>query len=120
MILIDTNFIVYAVKYKIAHLLEANKSELAVPAQVVKELEMLSKTAKDRNDRASAGLAIELIRKWKVPEVEEDGNADEAVLKIAVKNKAKAATMDKALSKKLKERGITVLKIRQKKYITED
>jgi len=117
MIILDTNFLIYIMKYKIAHNLEEYKSELAVPEQVVFELETLSRKTKKIKDREYAKLALVLLEKWNVKVLNENGNADEAIEKLAIKNKAKVGTMDKILINKLEKSGISVLKIRQKKLI---
>jgi rRNA-processing protein FCF1 len=114
MIILDTNFIIYAIKYKLAHNLEEYKNELAVPEQVVFELEMLSSKSEKIKDREDAKLGLLLIEKWNVKVLNETGNADDAIEKLAQKTRAKVATMDKILVNRLKKTGIKILKIRQK------
>jgi rRNA-processing protein FCF1 len=119
MIILDTNFLIYALKYKIAQQLEEFKRELAVPSQVIEELEKLSMTGKIA-DREAAKIALVFLEKWNVNVLEAEGNADEAIESLALKNKAKVATMDKLLAKKLEKSKIQILKIRQKKRIIRD
>ena len=118
MIILDTNFLIYMIKYKLAHQLEEHKQEFAVPEQVVYEIEMLSRDAEKIKDREYAKLALVLLERWKPQVLNESGNADEAILSLAVKNKAKVATMDKILSKKLEKAGVRIMQIRQKKKIS--
>ena len=120
MIILDTNFLIYAIKYKLAHGLEEYRQELAVPEQVVFELEMLSSKAKKIKDREDAKLGLLLVEKWNIKVLNETGNADEAIEKLALKNRAKVATMDKILVNKLKKAGIKILKIRQKNRLIFD
>ena len=119
MIILDTNFLIYALKYRIAQQLEEFKGELAVPAQVIEELEKLSMIGKVA-DREAAKIALVFLEKWNVKVLDAGGNADEAIESLAVENKAKVATMDKLLAKRLKKSKIQILKIRQKKRIIKD
>ena len=120
MIILDTNFIIYAVKYKLAHDLEEYKNELAVPEQVIFELEMLSSKSEKVKDREDAKLGLLLVEKWNIKVLNETGNADDAIEKLALKNQAKVATMDKILVNKLKKGGVKILKIRQKNRLIFD
>ncbi len=117
MIILDTNFLVYVMKYRIAYELE-NK-DLAVLLQTVRELEILSGDARKGSDKDAAKLALKLIKEWKIKIIEADGNADDAILKTASEKGAKVATLDKELTGRLIASGIKVLKIRQKKKIIE-
>ena len=120
MIILDTNFLIYLAKYKLAHQLEECINELTVPGQVIFELETLSRKAEKVSDRENAKLALLILEKWKVKVLEAEGNADDAIVSLAEKYKAKAATMDKILVNRLKKVGVHILKIRQKKHIIRD
>jgi len=120
MIILDTNFLIYIIEYKLAHILEDKKKELAVPIPVILELERLSEKARKPKERAAAKLSIVLLEKWNVNVLKAEGNADDAIKALAVKNKAKVATMDKLLGRRLKEEGIRVLKIRQRNHLIEE
>jgi len=118
MIILDTNFLVYIMRYKIAHILEEHKTYLAVPKPVMIELEELSSGAKKIKDRDAAKLALLILDSWGIRVLDAEGNADKALLDLAVKNKAKVATMDKMLTRKLEEAGIEVIKLMQKKKLS--
>lgn len=118
MIILDTNFLVYVMKYKIAHILEGHKSALAVPKPVMIELEELSNSAEKPKDREAAKLALLILDSWSVGVLEAEGNADNTILDLAVKHKAKVATMDKILTRRLEEAGIIVVKLMQKKKLS--
>lgn len=120
MIILDTNFLMYIIEYRIAHILEDKKKDLAVPIPVILELEQLSERARKSKERAAAKLAIVLLEKWNVNVLRADGYADDAIKELALKNRAKVATMDKLLGRRLKEAGVRVLKIRQKKHLVEE
>jgi len=117
MIILDTNFLIYLAKYRLIHLLDDVRSQLAVPDAVIEELEMLSIKAGKIKDREAAKLALSIIEKWNIKLLECGGNADSAILLLAEKNRAKVATMDKILSESLRKRGIFVIKLRQKKRL---
>ena len=119
MIILDTNFLVYILKYKITHQIEEYKKEMAIPDRVIEELEKLSEKGKVK-DREAAKLALLLAKEWKIKIIKAKGKADEAIEKLAIENKAKVATLDKALAQRLKEHKIKLLQIRQKKYVIED
>ena len=129
-ILLDTNFLIYAVKYKIIDdIFEMHPKKLIMPSQVLDELKKISHIGKGK-DKESAKIAIVMAEKWK-----NDGKmallehtskyTDEAILdfsrEISVKNKAfYVATQDNVLIKKLKKAKIGIIKIRQKKYLMLD
>jgi rRNA-processing protein FCF1 len=124
-VLLDTNFLIYASKYKIAHGLE---QPLFVPQEVMEELENIAKgkIKKSVADKAAAELALALIKKWQEEKKLEilkktaEKNTDEAIITIVKKQKFIVGTLDRELEKKLKKEGIKVLKIRQKKYFILD
>ena len=119
MIILDTNFLMYLMKYRLAHELEEFKNELAVPEQVIQELERLSVNA-NLKDREAAKLSLILIKEWGIKTEKAEGKADKAIQYLAFKNKAAVGTMDKLLTKELKKGGIRILKIRQKTHIIRD
>jgi len=120
MIILDTNFLIYMMKYKLAHQLDDRKKELAIPEQVITELETISTGREKMPDREAAKLALVLIEKWNIKLLKKDGSADDAILNLAVENGAKVGTLDRLLIKKLRAKKIKVMIIRQKKIIVED
>jgi len=117
MIIVDTNFLIYLVKYRVVSVLEEHIKEIAVPSAVKKELKALSEKAEKARDREAAKLALLILDKWKIKEIHSEGNADDAIIELAVKNRAKVATMDKMLGKRLENKGIKVIRLRQKKKL---
>jgi len=118
MIILDTNFLVYVMKYKIAHILEGHKSAIVTIKPVMIELEELANDAEKPKDREAAKLALLILDSWNVKVLEASGNTDNAILDLALKNKAEVATMDKILTKRLEEAGIKVVKLMQKKKLS--
>lgn len=119
MLIADTNFLIYLAKYRLFYSFEEYKKELAVPKQVIRELENLSKNAEKGSDKDAAKTALLILREWKSRILESEGKADNAIISLAKKNSAKVATMDRLLIKELKKAGITILKLRQKKHFTD-
>ena len=116
-IIIDTNFFIYSVEYRIFQQLEKPGIEIIIPSQVAWELEKLSNRGKIK-DREAAKLALQLIKKLNIKIARTSArNADEAVLKTALHENASIATLDKILSRKAQNKGIKVIEIRQKKYM---
>ena len=70
MIILDTNFMIYLMKYKLSYDLEEHKKELVIPIQAVKELKTLSKQAEKIKDRENAKLALILLEKWNVKTID--------------------------------------------------
>ena len=123
-VVLDTNFLIYAAKYKIDLIAELNRifpsNRLLVPTAVIHELEKLKKKSASLALTASLALMIlsRLIKEKKIKLVRSGKAADEAIIDI-VKNKNvdAVATMDKLLAGKIKRLGKAIIKIRQKKYL---
>jgi rRNA-processing protein FCF1 len=112
-ILIDTNFILSALRFKI----KMPYDNLIIPTSVINELEKIAKGKS--KDAALARMALQLIEK-KTTVVRTSGSTDKAILNYAVANNCAVATNDRNLIKELKANGIKVIRIRQKKYIVEE
>ncbi len=112
-IILDTNALVYAVKYKmdIASLLFGY--ELLVPKQVISELEHLSGKGADK---MAAKLAIQLASKLKKVDIGL-GKVDSQIVKFAKKEGAGVLTNDLELRKRCEAEKIRVFFVRQNKLI---
>jgi hypothetical protein len=118
-IVMDTNFLVYTVSYGILNQIEKPDITLIVPSKVVDELERLSEREKKARDRDAAKFALFIIYKTGIKIVKsESRNADEAVMETAKKEDAYLATLDDELARNARARGIKIVGIRQKKYIS--
>lgn len=112
----DTNFLIYLVKYRLLNELEHYKIVL-VP-QIIEELKKLERDKKTKiEDRTAAVVAGMFLRNFNMIVHEVKGKADDAIIAVAKKFGAKIGTMDKELSKKAMKEGLEIIKIRQKKYL---
>ena len=119
LIALDTNFLLYAAKYKIDIVSELDRIcdfsyNMVLPEQVLKELMEISTSGKGK-DREAALLALQLANNFEIRKIDEK-SADDALLKLASRNVL--ATMDKELRKRFKKgKSARVIAIRQKKYL---
>ena len=81
----------------------------------------LEKIAEGRGkDSGSAKLALRLLRENQVQVLAAEGkNTDLEILKVARRGNFAVLTQDRALIRKLKEKGVPVLTLRQKKYLVK-
>ncbi|MBS3149956.1 hypothetical protein J4455_04685 [Candidatus Woesearchaeota archaeon] len=111
-VLIDTNFIVTCLKFKIDLFSEINRI-----CDFNYELYTIDKTL-DELKKLKSKLSLQLIEKFniKIIKTNENLDVDSLILKIADENTI-VATQDKELKKKLRIKGIKVLVIRKKQYL---
>ncbi len=111
-IILDTNFIVDCAKYRIDLFSEIDRICL-FPYKIIileKSIEELKKIS-NRDSK----LALQLIKKISL--LKHDGkDVDSIILEIADKDTI-VATHDQVLKRRLKERNIPLIIIRQKKYL---
>lgn len=87
-----------------------------VPASVLGELRSLARTAHKGADKVAARVALGLAEQCDV--VGEDArDADLAIEELALSSGAAVFTNDKALKKRLFSKGITVIYLRQGRYL---
>lgn len=119
-IVLDTNFLIYSVKYRLMDDLEKEGFELVLLESVENELKKLSKSGKEREN---AKIALELLKRMRISkEKTEISNVDRSIADFARRELEKGreiavGTMDKGLEKRLKSHGIKTLKIRRKKTL---
>ena len=117
-IVLDTNFVIYAVHYNIFHQLEKPGVTVIVPSVVVDELEKLSEKEKKAKDREAAKLALHIIYQTNIKIVKTLKKGDDAVLEAAEKENASIATLDEGLVRRAGARRIKTVGIRQKRYVS--
>ena len=124
-VILDTNILIYSsrksidIKKAIKNL-DIPKPEILVPTVVVKELENIRKSAKRGSDKDAAKLALKIIEriKFKVKDIGK-GHADQVIGSWAQKNKAVVVTNDAEFSIRLKELGVAIYSLRQRRYLTK-
>ena len=123
MIVLDTNFLLYCVKYRIIDRILDVGDKIIIPEPVFNEIR---KIARERGIRGEyAGTALQIILKFKREgkvflRKTEAKFADDSVLELAKKTKSIAGTLDAGLIKRLKKERLKVIKIRNKKGFIVD
>lgn len=87
-----------------------------VPSSVVGELRSLARSADRGKDKIAARVALELARRCVVIG-ENIPDADLAIERLAIAKDAAVFTNDKPLKKRLFSKGITVIYLRQGRYL---
>lgn len=119
-VVIDTNFFMVPFQFNVDIINELEKSlpsyKLTTPIFVINELKGLTKNTKGKT-RLNANLALKLANSSKVEikdiSIMENETVDDALLRVS----EVLATNDIELKKRAKDNGITVVYLRQKKYI---
>ncbi len=114
-ILLDTNFMLLPVQFKLDIYEELRGYELITLDVCIKELKRLSRS-KSKSSKIKVNIARELAKKVRIIESESMGrkSADKKILGYALENKCAVATNDKALIKSLKAHGIKIIRLRQR------
>lgn len=81
------------------------------------ELAIIDKTIDELN-KLNNQIALQIVKKFKVIKTDKNKIVDDLILEIA-NNNTMIATNDLNLRKRLKEKNIKILVVRQKKYIQE-
>jgi len=87
---------------------------LIIPQPVVGELKGLAERGKPL-ERSAARLALVLVKRGKVYRAK--GQADEVVVRMACERGCVVGTADSALRKRLREKGIPVIYLRQRSHL---
>ena len=122
-VVIDTNFFMVPFQFNVDIITELEKIlpsyKLTTPSFVINELKGLKRNNKGKI-RLNANLALKLANSSKVEikdiSLLENETVDDALLRVS----EVLATNDIELKKRAKAKGITVVYLRQKNYITVD
>lgn len=107
-IILDTNFLLYAARYKID--VEAELTRILNEPFMIA---VLDKTFDELHGKKDEKLAIELAKKFAVLHAG-SGSVDDM---LAEEENAIIATQDKELKARLKQKGLKILVIRQKNHL---
>jgi rRNA-processing protein FCF1 len=118
-VILDTNALMVPEQFGVEIFSELERLgyiEYLVPASVLAELRALASTAKRGKDKVAARVALVLAERCRV--LGEAGiDADTAIERLALDEKAAVFTNDRALKKRLSSNGITVIYLRQERYL---
>lgn len=121
-VILDANFLMIPENYGVDIFTELDrildkKYKVVIPEVVTEELENL-KEGGSPSERRAAKVALELSsRGEKVPSEEP---ADKEIMRLAQEKNCVVATNDKNLRKKLREKGISTILLRQKTHLNTE
>lgn len=131
-ILIDTNFLMIPFKFNVDIFAEFNrlfyKPKLFVLDLTIKELEKIKKTQKGKH-RDYAGMALQTLGKYPINIIKtvkhlnrnlslsKIQSVDDKIVYFAEKDDYWVATQDRGLKKKLKNKDLNIITLRQKNYL---
>jgi rRNA-processing protein FCF1 len=114
-IVLDTNFLVDCIRFKIDIKSELAGNEIFLTDQILFEIEKI--TERKTKESSLAKLALGYIKRKGLKILKSKGrNADESLI-VYSKNGYAIATHDKVLKNKIKRAGGKVIFIRQKRYV---
>jgi len=118
-VILDTNALMVPEQFGVdifGELLRLGYARWLVPASVMGELGSLTRNADKGRDKTAAKVALGLASSCKV--IGQDvSDADTAIESLALETGAAVFTNDKALKKRLFSKGITVIYLRQSRYL---
>ena len=122
-IILDTNFLITAVKNKIQlfEALEDFQGNVLIPTQVISELKILKEDPKLKTiEKNSVNLALQLIKIKKIKKIDFQGkDADAGFVRYCKNHDTTIATLDRILKSKIKtvNKNTKFLTIKEKKRI---
>ena len=123
-IIFDTNFLLVPIQFKVDVFSEVGRIcdfnyQLCILDKSINELENIIKSQKGKSKRA-AKIALQLIKAKNIKIISTkdiEGSADDSIVELANKDEHIVATLDKELKKRLKQKGVSLISLRQKKYL---
>ena len=122
-IILDTNFLLIPAQFKVDIFTEINrimeqKYEICIVDKTLDELEDIIQKQKGKN-KAAALLAKKLVKNKNICILKTDKlkNVDQILLEKANKSTFFAGTQDMMLKRRLKNKGIKIITLRQKKHL---
>ena len=117
-VLLDTNFMMLPNQFGVDIFEYLKYDDAFTLSSCVGELKKLGRER--TRDGLAARIALQLIEKNRVKVVETEEEGDAAVMDYAINNKCAVGTNDANLIKALKDKGIKIIRLRQKKYLTQE
>ena len=122
-VLLDTNFLLVPIRFGVDIFAEAERAlnqlvELTVTSGVLREMESLKEEAGPKFQR-ELDFALTLASRCAVVEDEprEGETVDDSLIRLASEHGYVVATTDSELRRRLRDRGLKVLYMRQKRYL---
>jgi len=118
-VIIDTNALMVPEQFNVdifSELLRLGYATWLVPASVLGELRSLATRADKGRDKIAARVALGLAEGCNAVGVD-NFDADQAIIELALETGAAVFTNDRALKKRLFSKGITVIYLRQGRYL---
>ena len=122
-IILDTNFLLIPAQFSVDIFSEIKRImdeeyELCIVDSTIDELNKLRKNASGRDKRA-ASLALQLIKAKNIRHLktEKNLNTDKLIVELAKSPDYVVATQDAALKRVLKQNGVKIIILRQKKHL---
>lgn len=116
-VVLDTNALMIPVQFGVDIFSELHRlgyDEIWIPKPVIDELRNIKKG----KERIAARVALSLAKRCEI--VSSEGNADDAILRIASDAHASVLTLDTELRKVLRKANIPVIYLRQKSFLSLD
>ncbi|MBW2984459.1 DNA-binding protein [Candidatus Woesearchaeota archaeon] len=120
-VILDTNFLMAVSQFKVDIFSELKRIcdfpyELFIIDKTINELESIIEEQKGKH-KAAAKLALAIIKNKKIKKIKtKEGTVDELILGIADKDTV-VATQDMELKRKLRKKRVSLIVLRQKKYL---
>lgn len=117
-VILDTNAFMVPEQFGVeifSELLRLGYNDCLVPEPVLEELDRLSRNASKGADKLAARVGLGLAKQCRIMNIVSD--ADQAIEEIAARENAAVFTNDKELKKRLIRKGITVIYLRQGRYL---
>jgi len=122
-IILDTDFLIHCAKFKIDYTAELTrildfKFEPVIMDKTIDELDGVIERSRGK-EKDAAKLAKTVLKHKNIEQIKtkKDRIVDVLILNIVNKDEYIVATMDAELKRELKEKGVPVVVIRQKKYL---
>jgi len=123
-IILDTNFLLIPSQFNVDIFSEIERIcdfryKLFIVDLTIEELEKIKNTAKKAKDRLGAKLALDLIKAKDINIIStaKDKSVDDLIIDIIDGGNYIVATQDKALKLRINKRNVSMIVLRQKKYL---
>ena len=118
-VIADTSFLMIPGTFGVDIISELNRLlsrryRLIIPKPVIRELEHLSSRGTP-SERSAARIGLVLVERGEV--VPSRSRADDSILKLAGGGNCVVGTTDMLLQRKLRERGVIVVRLRQRSHL---